>query len=276
VTKYEELILSVRDAVQHNVFLCNITCFCATQRVSVQHNVFLCQYKSISTCFKAQSIILQHIRKVRRKFLVPARTRDTIPRSPRHSLVTRQPALCRQHTNTNLNIGKQKWSPWSGPRQPVRPTGHERATFWTLRAAVLNENLLTFSVLVSRAATNTRNDGSSQIFDPVWGWPRVHSSWLQTCGTPPSSGHAVPRGHILQQYHHVASLGPASGRGASPTSLASPCIYHSYSTPRSLVAFYISKLSPQNDVPAVETVRLRNKCLYEISKVEVFAVHQHR
>jgi len=109
VTKYEELILSVRD--------------------SVQRNLFLCQYTSIVTCFKVHSVILQHIRKVRRKFLVSARTRDKIPRTPSHSLVTRQPALCRQHTNMNLNIGKQKWSPWSGPRQPVRPTGHGQATF---------------------------------------------------------------------------------------------------------------------------------------------------
>jgi len=34
------------------------------------------------------------------------------------------------------------------------------------------------------------------------------------------------------------------------------------------VGFYVSKISPQNDVPAVEIVRLRNKYLHEISKVE--------
>ena len=79
----------------------------------------------------------------------------------------------------------------------------------------------------------------------------------------------------------MASLGLASGRGAGPTSVASLCIYDSYSTPRSLVAFYISNLSPppkkkKNYVPVVKTVRLRNKYLYEISMVEVITVHQHR
>jgi hypothetical protein len=73
------------------------------------------------------------------------------------------------------------------------------------------------SVLLSRLVANTRDDGSSQRLDPVWGGARIHRSRLQTSGTPSGARYTVPWGHILRKHHHVVPLGPTSGRSDRPT-----------------------------------------------------------